>query len=261
MRELEGRTAPGRRALYLAGPKKAVAFSHDGTRLAATFEDNTVKIWDAKSGQLIHWLKGHRTPVNNVAYSPDGRWLATAGVNLSRRADAGELLVWDAATGQRAAAIAVDAVTGAIAFGPDSLTLAACSDARVGIWEVSSGRPLRTLSGHAMASALSFVPGSHSMATAGLDPPLHLWNLDVDRDAIIPAIPRGNALVRVEIDPSGRRIAAVDGGESVLAWADGPIGQPRLFPGASFAFPAAPGAIAVAGEDGHIRTVKTSPRA
>lgn len=97
-----------------------------------------------------------------------------------------------------------------------------------------------------------------ALATAGLDPPLRVWNLEVDRDAVVLNPPRTDHLVRVEIDPQGHRMAAVDDGGRVLVWAEGPHGAPRVFSGAPFAFPVAPEAIAVAGLDGHIRIFNIS---
>ncbi len=254
VRELEGRKPPGRKPFIAADLGKALAFSPDGSRLAASFfEGFAVKVWDAKEGRLVLELKGSLNRVDRLAFSPDGRWLATAGGNLSRRADAGELIVWDAATGTRAGSMFAVGLPRAIAFSKDSRTLAACIDADVQIWEVPGGRLLRTLTGHTLVNGLSFHPVDGRLATAGLDPPLRVWNLEVERDAVVLKPPFTNSIVRVEIDPQGRRIAAVDPFERVLAWADGLRGAPRSFPGACFAFPAAPGAIAVAGIDGHVR--------
>ena len=45
---------------------------------ASASEDQTAKVWDAASGQELLTLKGHTGPVISVAWSPDGKRLATA---------------------------------------------------------------------------------------------------------------------------------------------------------------------------------------
>jgi tetratricopeptide (TPR) repeat protein len=55
-----------------------VAFSPDGARLASASQDQTVKVWDAATGQELCTLKGHTESVHGVAFSPDGARLASA---------------------------------------------------------------------------------------------------------------------------------------------------------------------------------------
>ncbi len=56
----------------------SVAFSPDGKRLASASVDETVKVWDAATGQETLTLKGHTGRVISVAFSPDGKRLASA---------------------------------------------------------------------------------------------------------------------------------------------------------------------------------------
>jgi WD40 repeat protein len=65
-----------------------IAFSADGTRIAAGMGDRTVRVWDASSGRVLRVLRGHQDLVLDVAFSPDGTKLASASYDKTIR-------VWD----------------------------------------------------------------------------------------------------------------------------------------------------------------------
>ena len=67
----------------------SVSFSPDGKRLASASNDQTVKVWDAATGQESLTLKGHTGAVVSVAFSPDGQRLASASFDQT-------IKVWDA---------------------------------------------------------------------------------------------------------------------------------------------------------------------
>src|SRR5207245_615564 len=90
--------SPVRPKLILQAPAGAgpgsLAFSPDGARLAGGYDDDTLRLWDGQTGQLLRTLGQHLGEVMSVAFSPSGRLLASGSNN-------GTLKLWDAVTGRR----------------------------------------------------------------------------------------------------------------------------------------------------------------
>jgi WD40 repeat protein len=61
-----------------------MTFSPDGSRLATTSEDRTVKVWDARAGQELFTLRGHSRPVTQAVFDSDGKTLASASAREVR---------------------------------------------------------------------------------------------------------------------------------------------------------------------------------
>ena len=126
----------------LEGSVTRIAYSPDGSRLAAASLDGSVKVWDAITGETFLTLRGHTNAVFGVAYSPDGRRLVTAAGETSKRGGpfSGEVKLWDALTGQEILTLrGAPAQLPRVAFDRGGRRLAVSGDGGVTIWE---GTPL-----------------------------------------------------------------------------------------------------------------------
>ena len=107
-----------------------IAFSPDGTRLAAASTGRTVKLWNTVADTEPAILQGHANEVRTVAFSPDGKTLASGSED-------GTVRLWDVATWLKL--ISLDAQRGGahvIAFSPDGNLLASSGTAADGRGEI-----------------------------------------------------------------------------------------------------------------------------
>jgi WD40 repeat protein len=110
----------------------AVAFSPDGTLVAAATGGETVHVWDVAKGEEVVALKGSSGWHGSVAFAPDGRTVAAGGSD-------GKVRLWDARTGELLATLkGHGAEVFAVAIAPDGKTLASTGqDQTVRLWPIS----------------------------------------------------------------------------------------------------------------------------
>ena len=124
-------------------------------------------------------LKGHNFAVKFVAFSPDGKKLASAGSNNNTET----IKLWDVATGKELATLSGHQFgTDSVAFSPDGKTLASGGaniyENTVKLWDVATGKEMASLKGHtSFVNSLAFSPDGKTLASASVDKTIKLWDV------------------------------------------------------------------------------------
>ncbi len=199
---------------------RSVAFSADGKTLASGSFDKTVKLWDVATGQEQATFRGYgeahvaaadvRPGINSLAFTPDGKILATSGLDAS-------IKLWDVAAKKE-----LHTLTGhsdrvlSIAMAPDGKTLASASEDRsLRIWEIDTGKQQSALfDNNGAVSSVAFADGGRTLISGASDGAIKLWD-SAERRAIVLRMWKNVLSVGSSSDRKSMA-AGMDGGEVTL---------------------------------------------
>lgn len=121
--------------------KPSNSSSADGVKNFSNYKvDGPVEIWDTTKAEKVLTLPGHQNGAGALAYSPDGKLLATTGVD-------DDVKIWDLASGEELRTLTGQTATvNDLAFDASNTLLAtACADGTTRLWDLRTGEFLATL--------------------------------------------------------------------------------------------------------------------
>ncbi len=230
--------SPIRVLTNVLGAVHDLRFSPDGTLLAVaggqpSFKGD-VRLYRTDSWELTGVLRGHEDCVYSVAFSPDGKRLASASFDKTVR-------IWNLQT-QHADTV----ITGhsdfvyAVVFSPDGKWLASASkDRSVKLFDATTGQSLVTLSGmNQDVTALALHPAGKELVSAGFEPALIWWRTDLAGKAAQASRTdassgqrlrtqggHGSTVYELAFSPDGKLLASASADGTVRIW-NGETGAP-----------------------------------
>jgi WD40 repeat protein len=190
-----------------SGSIYAIEYSPDGKFLVSGGFDRLIKIWDAKRGALLRTIP---TTVNELAWSPDGSYIASTGHC--------PIEIWDPATGKLIGSLRIEGEGFAkAAISNDSKTIIAGGDKGVRMWDRETMKPGRLIPAPKPPTAMAVSRDGTMVATGDLGDDDNLRIFDLKAGKQILAVTAHEGMIHgLSFSPDGRMLASAAALENVV---------------------------------------------
>lgn len=160
-----------------------LSFSPDGIYIAAGYKrwhpdtetglGNNIRIWHCSTGEIVHTLWGHEWETKALAFSPDGKVMASCGLE-------NEIRLWDVETGEeimKGSTIKGSSRTSSINFNADGRILFSGEESGViRLWDFQNGKHIGNLEGgKGSVNSIIFIHNKQTLISGNGDGTIHIW--------------------------------------------------------------------------------------
>ena len=201
-------------------------FPGSGPATACALLPDNATIVAAGGDKIVHFLKSiplfvdlgdektrHKSQVYSVAFSPDGKLVASGGADNN-------IILWDLATGKPTKTLSGHkAQVYSVAFSADGKQFVSASgDKTVIVWNLADGKPIKTLEGAKdILYRVAFVAGDKQVIAGGVDKILHIWDIASGKE-VKTLSGQPDEIYGLAFSPDGKRLATAGYAGSLIIW-------------------------------------------
>ena len=196
----------------------SVTISPDGKYIVSGSDDETIKIWDIKTGECLNTLEGQNR-VKSVTISPDGKYIVSGSIDKT-------IKIWDIKTAECLNTLEghssyVESVT----ISPDGkYIVSGSSDKTIKIWDIKTGECLNTLEGHSYwVNSVTISPDGKYIVSGSRDKTIKIW--DIRKGVCIYTL---DYSYEISIDSNGYFKGSLENIEKYLRVSESPLTQRKL---------------------------------
>jgi len=205
----------------------AAAYSTDGSHILAGGVDGSTWILDAVGGEALLELHGHTDRVGSVAYSPDGKRIATASGDKGMQAGDKTARIWNASTGTQLSVLQHQAPVNSVGWNPEGTRVVTAAgawgtedDNSARVWDAETGHELLCLSaGNGAVIAAAFSPDGKRIVTGEWANTGRVWDATTGKQVLVLDGGPARAFFSVAFSHDGTKIISSSSSScSVNVW-------------------------------------------